>query len=258
MGGRTLLYKGRPGTGNEAVKAEIFALWVYLSATPLLGLTLTLVAYQVGLSVAQRAKSHPLANPVFIAMILIATLLAATDTPYQTYFEGAQFVHFLLGTATVALAVAFYERLSALRRNWRALAFGLACGATASMIAALVLAKWLGASPATVASLIPKSVTAPIAMGISEAIGGVPTLSAVFCILTGIVGAASGKLIFDALGIKDIGVRGFALGAQAHGIGTARAYLVSTEAGAFAGLALGLHGLIASLLLPFIGNWFVN
>jgi predicted murein hydrolase (TIGR00659 family) len=239
------------------MNAEIFDLWVYLSTTPLLGLTLTLVAYQIGLFAAQSANSHPFANPVLIAMVLIATLLSITNTPYKTYFEGAQFVHFLLGTATVALAVAFYERLSALRRNWRALAVGLTLGAAASMIAAVLLAKLLGASPATIASLIPKSVTAPIAMGISEAIGGVPTLSAVFCIVTGIVGAASGKLIFDALGIKSMSIRGFALGAQAHGIGTARAYYVSAEAGAFAGLALGLHGLIASLVLPFVAKWLL-
>jgi predicted murein hydrolase (TIGR00659 family) len=190
-------------------------------------------------------------------MLLIAAILAATKTPYKTYFEGAQFVHFLLGTATVALAVSFYERISALRKNWRALALGLACGAVVSVLAAVFFAQLFGASSATIASLVPKSVTAPIAMGISETIGGVPTLSAVFCILTGIVGAASGKLIFDALGIEDMSVRGFALGAQAHGIGTARAYLVSAEAGAFAGLALGLHGLIASLVLPFIAHWIV-
>jgi predicted murein hydrolase (TIGR00659 family) len=239
------------------MKAEIFDLWVYISATPLLGLTLTLLAYQIGLLVAARANSHPFANPVLVAMVLIAGLLTATNTPYKTYFEGAQFVHFLLGTATVALGVSFYERLSALRRNWRALGMGLAAGATVSMFAAVFLAQWLGASPSTIASLVPKSVTAPIAMGISEAVGGVPTLSAVFCIVTGIVGAASGKLIFDALGIKSMSIRGFALGAHAHGIGTARAYYVSAEAGAFAGLALGLHGVIASLVLPFVAKFIL-
>lgn len=239
------------------MKAEIFDLWVYISTTPLLGLTLTLLAYQIGLYIAARASSHPFANPVLIAMVLIASLLVITNTPYKTYFEGAQFVHFLLGTATVALGVSFYERLAALRRNWRALALGLAAGATVSMIAALFLAKLLGASSATIASLVPKSVTAPIAMGISAVIGGVPTLSAVFCIVTGILGAASGKLIFDTLGIKDMSIRGFALGAHAHGIGTARAFSVSAEAGAFAALALGLHGVIASLLLPFVAKFLL-
>ena len=105
------------------------------------------------------------------------------------------------------------------------------------------LAKYLGVSESTARSLLPKSVTAPIAMGISETIGGVPALSAVFAILTGVLGAATGKIVFDLLAVKSMMVRGFALGAQAHGIGTARAYLVSADAGAFAGLALGLHGL---------------
>jgi len=94
-------------------------------------------------------------------------------------------------------------------------------------------------------------------MGISEAIGGVPALSAVFAILTGVLGAATGKIVFDLLGIKSMMVRGFALGAQAHGIGTARAYLVSADAGACAGLALGLHGLLASLVLPWVVRWIL-
>ncbi len=234
---------------------ELFRIWVYLSATPLLGLTLTLVAYQIGMVIAARAEFHPLANPVLIAMSIIAVLLWATQTPYKTYFEGAQFVHFLLGTATVALAVPFFERIAALRRNAVALVIGLIAGATATLAVAIALATLLGASPASVASLIPKTVTAPIAMGISEAIGGIPTLSAVFCIVTGIVGAASGKVIFDWLGIKSMTIRGFSLGANAHGIGTARAYLVSAEAGAFAGLALGLHGILASLVLPWAAKW---
>jgi predicted murein hydrolase (TIGR00659 family) len=231
---------------------DLFSLWVYLSATPLLGLTLTLVAYQAGLLVAQAARGHPLVNPVLIAMLIVALTLGITDTPYAKYFEGAQFVHFLLGSATVALAVPFYERMASLKATWRALSAGLVAGSVAATISVVVLAKYLGASMATVLSLIPKSVTAPIAMGISETIGGVPTLSAVFCVLTGVLGAATGKIIFDALGIQSMAVRGFALGAQAHGIGTARAYFVSAEAGAFAGLALGLHGLIAALLMPWL------
>ncbi len=236
---------------------DLFRIWVYLSATPLLGLTLTLVAYQFGLWCAVRAQFHPFANPVLIAMTLIALLLWLTKTPYKTYFEGAQFVHFLLGTATVALAVPFFERIAALRRDAFALTVGLVAGAVSTLIVAIFFAKLFGASSASIASLIPKAVTAPIAMGISEAIGGIPTLSAVFCIVTGIVGAASGKLIFDALGIKSMSVRGFSLGANAHGIGTARAYLVSAEAGAFAGLALGLHGIVASLALPWIARWIL-
>jgi predicted murein hydrolase (TIGR00659 family) len=234
------------------MRDEFFKLWVYLSTTPLLGLTLTLVAYQIGLVMALRARSHPFMNPVLIAILIVAVTLEVTGTSYKVYFEGAQFVHFMLGTATVALAVPFYERISALKKTWKALAAGLIAGSVCASITAFALAKYLGASQSTLLSLLPKSVTAPIAMGISEAVGGIPTLSAVFCILTGIIGAASGKVIFDTMGIKNMSVRGFALGAQAHGIGTARAYFVSEEAGAFAGLAMGLHGLIAAILMPYL------
>jgi predicted murein hydrolase (TIGR00659 family) len=237
------------------MRDDIFALWVYLSTTPLLGLTLTLVAYQVGLLCARQAKNHPLVNPVLIAMLLLAAVLGVTKTPYRQYFEGAQFVHFLLGTATVALAVPFYERVGQLRRLWKPLCIGMLAGAGAAVAVAVAVMSAFSVDVALVRTMIPKSVTAPIAMGIAERIGGVPTIAAVFCVVTGIIGAASGKMVFDALRIRSMAVRGFALGTCAHGIGTARAYLVSTEAGAFAGLALGLHGLLASLLIPLLFAW---
>ncbi len=237
------------------MQSEIFALWVYLSATPLLGLTLTLVAYQLGLFCANQSGNHPLVNPVLIAMAALALVLSLTKTSYATYFEGAQFVHFLLGTATVALAVPFYERLGQLRKLWMPLGLGMLAGACASVAVAIAVMSLMSADPALVRTMIPKSVTAPIAMAIAERIGGVPTIAAVFCVVTGIVGAATGKLIFDALNIRSMAVRGFALGTCAHGIGTARAYLVSSEAGAFAGLALGLHGLVASFFIPVFFAW---
>ena len=247
----------RQNAPPPAMRNDFFRLWVYLSATPLLGLTLTLVAYQIGLWSARRANNHPLINPVLVAMLVVASTLALSGVSYQQYFEGAQFVHFLLGTATVALGLPFYERLAELRASWRSLVTGLVCGSVAATATVYGLAKYLGVSESTARSLLPKSVTAPLAMGISEAIGGVPALSAVFAILTGVLGAATGKIVFDLLAIKSMMVRGFALGAQAHGIGTARAYLVSADAGAFAGLALGLHGLMASLVLPWVVRWIL-
>jgi predicted murein hydrolase (TIGR00659 family) len=234
---------------------EFFRLWVYLQASPLAWLTLTLVAYAVGLAAASRAGNNPIVNPVLIAIVLVASVVTLTGTPYRVYFEGAQFIHFLLGTATVALAVPLVNELGALRRRGRALFVGLVAGAFTSAASAVGIGWLLGAQPSTLYSLVPKSVTAPIAMGVSEAIGGVPTLTAVFCILTGIIGAMSGKFIFDFLKIQDRELRGFALGLNAHGIGTARAYGVSPEAGAYAALALGLHGLVVSILVPFLVRW---
>jgi putative effector of murein hydrolase len=132
------------------------------------------------------------------------------------------------------------------------IAGGLLAGSLAAVASAVGIAWALGASPATLLSLVPKSVTAPIAMGIADKIGGLPALAAVFAVTTGVVGAALGKYVLDALRIRDWRVRGFALGVAAHGIGTARAFQVNAEAGAFAGLAFGLHGALAALLFPLL------
>ncbi|WP_334135490.1 LrgB family protein, partial [Tepidimonas sp.] len=227
-------------------------IWVYLTATPLGGLTLMLAAYVVAHRVHLACGAHPLANPVALAVALIETLLAVTGTPYATYFEGAQFVHFLLGPATVALAVALHEQAALLRRLWWPLLVGLAAGALAAALSAVMLAWLLGASPQTLASLAPKSVTTPVAMGIAERLGGLPSLTAAMVVATGIWGAATARWLFDRLGIDDPVVRGFALGVTAHGIGTARAFQVSPQMGAFAGLAMGLAALFNALALPWV------
>jgi predicted murein hydrolase (TIGR00659 family) len=227
-------------------------IWVYLATTPLLGLTLTLVAYQLGYWVYARGGMNPLLNPVLLAVAALVALLLATGTSYTTYFEGAQFVHFLLGPAVVALAVPLHQQLPKMRRLFVPIVGGLVAGSLTAVVSALALAWALGASKVTLLSLVPKSITAPIAMGIAEKIGGIPALTAVLVVATGIIGAALGKFVFDALGIADYRVRGFALGIAAHGIGTARAFQVDAEAGAFAGLAFGLHGALAAFLFPAI------
>jgi len=232
------------------MKPEFFQLWVYLSATPLFGLAATLAAYCAGLWVARRAGLHPLANPVAIAVLVLVAVFALTGVPYPQYFEGAQFVHFLLGPATVALAVPLFAQLPALRRHRWPLLLALVCGGVASALTAVGVAWLLGASEETMLSLLPKSVTAPIAMGIAEQIGGNPALTAVYCVTTGILGAVLSRYVFSACGVRSPIARGFSLGTAAHGIGTARAFQESDEAGAFAGLALGLHGLIAALVVP--------
>jgi predicted murein hydrolase (TIGR00659 family) len=227
-------------------------IWVYLAATPLLGLTLTLVAYQAGFWLYRRAGFRPLLNPVLLAVALIVAVLGATGTDYRTYFDGAQFVHFLLGPAVVALAVPLAREWDNVKRMALPIAGGLLAGALAAVASAVGIAWALGASPATLLSLVPKSVTAPIAMGIADKIGGLPALAAVFAVTTGVIGAALGKYVLDALRIRDWRVRGFALGVAAHGIGTARAFQVNAEAGAYAGLAFGLHGALAALLFPLL------
>lgn len=228
--------------------------WVYLTATPLLGLTATLLIYHAAFLIYQRSGFHPLANPVAMAVIALGTLLWATGIPYARYFEGAQFVHFLLGPATVALAVPLFEQLDRLKRLWLPMLGALVVGTLAATASAIGIGWALGASRAILASLAPKSVTTPVAMGIAEKIGGLPSLTAVLVVSTGIVGAASARFLFDALRIHDPMVRGFALGTAAHGIGTARAFQVSEEAGAFAGLAMGLCALFSAVALPLVAG----
>ncbi|MGE5652296.1 LrgB family protein [Noviherbaspirillum sp. UKPF54] len=231
-------------------------IWVYLSASPLLWLTATLLAYQFAYALYARSRFNPLVNPVAIAVALLVLVLSATNTQYRTYFEGAQFVHFLLGPATVALAIPLYLQLEKLKRNWFALLASALVGGASAIAVAMGLAWALGASPATVLSIAPKAVTTPIAMGVAEKIGGLPSLTAVLVILTGILGASAARWIFNRLNINDHSIRGFALGVTSHGIGTARAFQVSEEMGAFSGLGMGISGVLTALLLPLVLKLF--
>jgi predicted murein hydrolase (TIGR00659 family) len=231
---------------------RIADVWVYLSASPLLGLTLTLLAYQAAYWIYQRAAFNPLLNPVLLAILMLVAALQLTDTPYATYFDGAQFVHFLLGPATVALAVPLYLQFDKLKRLALPLVVALLAGSVTAIVSAVGIAWLLGASETTLLSLAPKSVTTPIAMGIAEKMGGIPSLAAVLVILTGVSGSVMAKYVLDGLRITDHGVRGFAVGIAAHGIGTARAFQVSEQAGAFAGLGMGMNGLMTAILAPLL------
>lgn len=231
---------------------RIADVWVYLSASPLLGLTMTLVAYQAGYWIYRRAGFNPLLNPVVLAIIMLVTALTLTGTSYATYFDGAQFVHFLLGPATVALAVPLYLQFDKLKKLALPLAIALLAGSLTAIVSAVGIAWLLGAGEDTLLSLAPKSVTTPIAMGIAEKLGGLPSLTAVLVMLTGVSGSVMAKYILDGLRIADHGVRGFAVGIAAHGIGTARAFHVSEQAGAFAGLGMGLNGLVTAILAPLL------
>jgi predicted murein hydrolase (TIGR00659 family) len=227
-------------------------LWVYLETSPLAALTLTLVAYLAGDTIYRRSGRNPLLNPVLLAILLIAAVLLPTGGDYERYFEGAQFVHFLLGPATVALAIPLYKELANVRRALVPLAASLVTGSLTAAGTAVGLAWLAGASTETLASLAPKSVTTPVAMGVAESLGGLPSLTAAVVILTGIVGAALGPLVLDLARIRDPRARGLAMGTASHGIGTARALQTSRVAGAFAGIAIGLNALATAVLLPLL------
>lgn len=234
---------------NELHLTEI---WVYLSASPLMGLTMTLVAYVMALRLYEVSGRQTLLHPVLTAIALLIVFLIWSKMNYSDYFEGAQFIHFLLGPATVALAVPLYQQFSKLKKLWMPISLAILVGAFIGALSSIGMAWLLGASAETQLSLAPKSVTVPIAMGISEEIGGLPSLTAVLVILTGIIGAMLGMWLFHKLKIKDDAVKGIAMGLTAHGIGTARAFQENTQMGAFSGLAMALTAIVTALILPWL------
>jgi predicted murein hydrolase (TIGR00659 family) len=227
-----------------------FSLWVYLAQSPLLWLTVTLIVYAATDAVSQATGRHPLANPVAHSMWIIGAFLLVTRTSYTTYFAGAQFVHFLLGPATVALAVPLYENRKLVVAAILPMLAALVVGSITAVVSVVVLAEAAGLPRNVVLALAPKSVTAGVAMGISEQLGADPSLTAVSVMLTGIMGAIIATPLMTRAGVTDFRASGFAAGLAAHGIGTARAFQVDAVAGAFSGIAMSLNALVTSFLVP--------
>jgi len=233
-------------------------IWVYLSASPLLHLTLTVVAYLAADWLYRESGRNPLLNPVLLAVAALVALLAASGTSYPTYFEGAQFVHFLLGPATVALAVPLYENRKLVVASILPMLVALVVGSATAIVSVVLLAEAAGLPHAVVLSLAPKSVTAGVAMGITEQLGGDPSLTAVSVVFTGIMGAIVVTPLMNRAGITDFRARGFAAGIAAHGIGTARAFQVDPVAGVFAGIAMSLNALVTSFLVPLAVTFLIR
>ena len=231
------------------------AVWVYLAASPLFWLTVTLLAFLVADRISMACGRHPAVNLVALSAAIVILLLKATGASYQTYFAGAQFIHFLLGPATVALAIPLYRNFEQVKKSALPICGSLAVGSVTAIASAVLIAKAFGASRELAASLAPKSVTAPIAMGLSERIGGAPFLTVALVVITGILGAVMLTPLMKLLRIGDSAAIGMAAGVGAHGIGTARAFHIDSTAGAFAGIAMGLNGALTSLILPFLSPW---
>lgn len=237
---------------------RVTILWVYLSASPLLHLTLTVCFFVVARWLYRKTGRHSWMNPVLLSVLGLVLVLVITDTPYDVYFEGAKFVHFMLGPATVALAIPLYRQWDCLKRHPVALTVSLLTGSLTAVLSAILIAKIGGVSDQTLISIAPKSVTTPVAMGISETLGGLPSLTAVMVILTGIVGASFGPWVLDKLNITNPMAKGLAMGTASHGIGTGRAIYMGDVAAAFSGIAMGLNGLATTILLPILWGWFVK
>jgi len=226
-------------------------MWAELVASPLFGITLTMGIYLLAQIVYRRVGSV-WANPVLVSIVAIIVLLKLTGISYRDYARGGDLLLFLLGPSVVALAVPLYQRRTEIWQRRKPILMGIFAGSLASIFSACGLAWLLGGSREVILSLAPKSVTTPIAISIVDKIGGVAPLTAALVVLTGCLGAVCGPEFCRWLGIKSPVATGLAVGTAAHGIGTARMFEVDRLAGAVAGLAIGLNGLMTTFLLPLL------
>jgi predicted murein hydrolase (TIGR00659 family) len=224
----------------------------HLLSSPLLWLPLTLLAYQAAYSVYRRSGLNPIFNPVLVSVTFVMVVLLLTGTPYQKYFDGAQLLHFMLGPATVALAIPLHAQTDRLKAMLFPLTFALLVGCMTAIVSAVSIGWVFGASPETLFSLAPKSTTMPIAMAATEKIGGLASLTALTVTITGVSGAIMARGLLNLIRVEDPAARGFAIGLTAHAIGTAHILKESEAAGAFAALAMGLNGAATAVLLPLL------
>lgn len=224
--------------------------WQWLLGSPLFGLTLTLVAYEVARRLWERTGRHPSLNPVLVAIALTGATLLLLDVDYDDYMEGGQYLALLLGPATVALALPLHWETRLVRRSAGPILSGVVAGAAVSIVVAFWLTGALSGDEELALSMAPKSATTPVSIALSESVGGLPALTAVFTILAGVLGAVAGPAVLSLLRVRDLRSRGLAIGAASHGIGTSRALEDHDTEGAFAGLSMGLTALATALLLP--------
>jgi putative effector of murein hydrolase len=227
-------------------------LWTPLATTPHLWLVVTLAAYVVGRVIQQACKGSALASPVLIAIVLAVVVVLATRTSYTSYFAGAQFINFLLGPATIALAVPLARNARLVRENLHSIGFALLAGSVTSIVSGVGIVWLLGGSRTVALSMAPKAVTTPIAIAVSQQIGGVPALTAALAILGGIIAAVVGREMLHGLQVRDWRAHGLAAGIAGSGVAAAQVAARNELGAAFAALGIGLNGLLTAILVPVL------
>ncbi|SHI20546.1 LrgB family protein [Pollutimonas bauzanensis] len=234
--------------------AALHALWTPLAVSPLLWLTLACFVF--GRMAQRHCGGSPLVNPVLLAIIMMALLLEATDTSYASYFSGAQFINFLLGPATVALAVPLAMNIGHVRSGLREVGLALLAGSLTSTVSGALLVWMFGGARDVAMSMASKSATTPIAIAIAQEVGGVPALTAALAIAGGIVAASVGQTVLGWLRITDWRAHGFAAGVAGSGVAAAQVAPLNGLAAAFAAIGIGLNGLLTALIVPLLaGLW---
>jgi Putative effector of murein hydrolase len=227
----------------ETVK-ELFASQAFV-------LAFVLGTYSFSLWLFRKTKIS-LLHPLLTSIFLIIVVLEVFGVEYQTFEKGSDIVNFMLGPTVVALGVTLYDQVTHIKGNLLSILTSIIVGAIVGIASVTAVLYSMGANKALIATLQPKSVTTPIAMSISEKFGGLPALTAVIVVAVGIFGGIVGPFVLDKLGISSKIARGLALGAAAHGMGTARAMELGAIEGAISGLAIGLMGAATALLVPIM------
>jgi putative effector of murein hydrolase len=215
-------------------------------------LVVTFAAYVAGRGIQRACGRSVLASPVLLAIAIVVSVLLTTDTDYKTYFSGAQFINFLLGPATVALAVPLAKNLGLIRKNLRSIGLALLAGSLTSIVSGIGLVWLFHGSRVVALSMAPKAVTTPIAVAVSEQIGGIPALTAALAILGGILAATIGQHTLYALRITDWRAHGLAAGVAGSAVAAAQIATRNELAAAFAALGIGLNGLLTAILAPVL------
>ncbi|OUJ16764.1 LrgB family protein [Acetobacter sp. DsW_063] len=231
---------------------------VYAQAIPspdtetLFWLCATIAAFVVGMRIQIRLRRAPWANPVLFAIVVISTALFVTKTPYDAYFRSVKIIHFLLGPATVALAIPLADSIRQVTRSLPAMVLALLAGSVTSVVSGVLLVVAFGGSHEVALSMAPKAVTTPIAIAITQQIGGTPALTAAFAILGGIIAAMIGETTLRRLGIHDWRAHGLAAGIAGSGIAAAQVAQRDPVGAAFAALGIGLNGLVTAIIVPLL------
>lgn len=217
------------------------------------GVVLSLVSYMIG-DLLKRKLKMGLFNPLLVSIIISMIVLVVGHVDYEVYNEGAKYLSYLLTPATVCLAIPLYEKLEILKKQYKAVLCSLLAGALTSMVTVVVLAKILGLSHQEYVTLLPKSITTAIGMGVSEELGGFVTITVAVIIITGVLGNIIGEVVCKIFKIEEPISKGLAMGASAHAIGTARAIEMGEIEGAMSGLAVAVSGVITVIFASFFAG----
>ena len=216
-------------------------------------LSLTVGVY-LGALWLRRVTRMALLHPVLVSIAVLIAFIKLTGVEYAHYMQQTQVIDFLLGLSVVALGYLLYEQVTQIRGHVVAILTSIGIGSAVGIVSVALIARWMGADAAIIASLEPKSVTTPIAVSVASNAGGIPAITAIVVIVVGVFGGMVGPTVLSWFGVRSHVARGLALGAAAHALGTARAMELGAVEGAVGGLAIGLMGLATALLVPLFGH----